>query len=353
MKSYWQEFWVNVRTRSKYALWALPLSLIPFFFNLPHLWENGLILSGLLYSLGFGSLIGGVVWATYMVFYSTLGWLQFQFGYVLQQKWWIDVSIGLCGTVLGILFTQYVRKIFWQESIDGAGFFASLALGLLCLTVFLLYSQYQQARAEALQHQAALADARYHVLENQMHPHFLFNALNSLAELIESGQGKAAEVALTLSDLYRNILANSKTKTASLESELAITRAYLALEKLRFGERLQFSILAPDDAAKIYLPSLALQTLVENAIKHGIAKSIEGGSVEISVQKSSLQWYQLRIINSGAAFNPTPDSAGKTGVVNTQERLQLLYGNQHEFQIRADEAGRTCGQFYFSGEKID
>lgn len=353
MNSFWQQFWLNVRIRSKYALWALPLSLIPFFFNLPYLWENGLVLSGFLYSLAFGSLIGIVVWATYMVFYSTLGWVQFQFGYELQRKWWIDVSIGLCGTVLGILSIQYVRKIFWQTPFDGAGFFGSLALGLICLTVFLLYSQYQQARAEALQNQAALADARYHVLENQMHPHFLFNALNSLAELIESGQENAASTAQTLSDLYRKILTNSKTKTASLQSDLEITRAYLELEQLRFGARLSFSILAPEHPEKIFLPSLTLQTLVENAVKHGIAKSVEGGYIEISVQKSPPQLYQLRIINSGAAFNPTQDSSAKTAVANTKERLQLLYGNQHEFQINTDEAGRTRVQFYFSGENID
>ncbi len=288
-----------------------------------------------------------------MVAYSALGWVRLRYGYFPRVTWWFDVSVGLCGTVLGILLIQYARKILWNIPLDGAGVIASLALGGICLTVFILYSLYQTARAEALQQQAALSDARYHVLENQMHPHFLFNALNSLAELIESGRENAAEVALTLSDLYRKILANSKTKTASLQSELEITRAYLELEQLRFGGRLRFSICAPDDTAQIYLPSLALQTLVENAIKHGIAKSVEGGSIKIVAEKIAPRMYQLCVFNSGVAFNPNHGSTEKTGLANTKERLQLLYGNQHEFQIGTDEAGFTCVSFNFSGEKID
>jgi signal transduction histidine kinase len=326
--------------------------LIPFFFNLPTYWERGRVLQGFLSSLGFGLLIGGTVWVTFLFAYGALWWSRVRWHYALRTGWWFDVSVALCGTVAGILLMMLVQKLMWNVPLTGTGFLFALVVGLICLTVFLLYSLYQEARAENLQQQAALADARYHVLENQMRPHFLFNALNSLAELIESGRADAATVAMTLSDLYRKILTNSKTKTASLQSELEITQAYLQLEQLRFGQRLQFAIVTPKDTGEIFLPSLSLQTLVENAVKHGIAKSVEGGRIEICIEQHAPQWYQLRVTNSGATFSSQANASG-TGLMNTQERLHLLYGPRHQFNLGRDEAGQTCASFYFTGEKID
>jgi hypothetical protein len=348
MESYWQHFWANVRSRSKTIFWGLPLSLIPFFFNLQTYWERGWLLTGFLSSLGFGLLIGGTVWTTFVVAYGSLWWIRTRRGYFPQMHWWFDVCVALCGTVVGILLMMLVQNWLWNVPPTGMGFLLSLIVGLICLTVFLLYAKYQEARAESLQQQAALSDARYHTLETQMRPHFLFNALNSLAELIESKQENAAEVALTLSDLYRRILQNSKTKTATLTSELEITRAYLELEQLRFGQRLQFTITTPDNTDDIYLPSLSLQTLVENAVKHGIAKSVAGGSVEIQVTMES-DCYHLRVTNSGAPF--TTNGNG-TGLANTRERLQLLYGARHQFHFGTDDTGRTCASFSFTGENI-
>ncbi len=351
MESFWQQFWHNVRARTKMILWSLPLSLIPYVFNLPTYWERGWMLTGLVSSLSFGLLIGGTVWATFLFAYGTLWWMRARWSYVLRTSWWFDLSIGLCGTVLGILLMMWVQNLLWNVPPTGMGFLLSLIVGLICLTVFMLYLMYQEARAESLQQQAALADARYHALETQMRPHFLFNALNNLAELIEAKQENAADVALTLSDLYRKILANSKTKTAPLESELEITRAYLELEQLRFGSRLQFTIATPNDTSNIFLPSLSLQTLVENAVKHGIAPSVAGGQIEICVEQRAPQRFQLRVTNSGAAFAKNDNGSG-TGLANTRERLQLLYGTQHQFQLGTDDAGRTCASFYFTGENF-
>lgn len=352
MDSYWQQFWQHVRTRTKTILWGLPLSLIPFFFNFQFYSERGWLLQGFLSSLGFGLLIGGTVWATFMVVYSVLWWIRTRWNYFPRTMWWFDLSVALCGTVLGILLMMLVQNWWWNVRLTGMGFLLSLILGLICLTVFMLYSLYQEARAESLQQQAAVAEARYHTLETQMRPHFLFNALNSLAELIEAKQENAAEVAFTLSDLYRQMLANSKTKTSSLASEVEITRAYLALEHLRFGERLRYAFHLPANAAEIYLPSLTLQTLVENAVKHGIAKSLAGGEIDIHVQQQAPQRYQLRVVNSGLPLKSTSNADG-TGLANTRERLELLYGPPHQFALATDEAGRTCASFYFTGEKRD
>jgi len=195
-----------------------------------------------------------------------------------------------------------------------------------------------------------------------MRPHFLFNALNSLAELIESGREDAAQTTYKLSDLYRQILANSGLKTASLSSELKIVQVYLELEQLRFDSRLRFQIEAPDDSDCIFLPSLMLQTLVENAVKHGIAPSLEGGQIEIAIVRNAGQLYHLSVANTGNHYQPqasassihTRNGAGNgVGLANTRARLDLLYGNRHGFQIGSDSQGRTVASFNFTGEKID
>jgi sensor histidine kinase YesM len=192
----------------------------------------------------------------------------------------------------------------------------------------------------------------------------LFNALNSLAELIESGQENAAETTYKLSDLYRQILANSGLKTARLDSEIEIVRSYLELEQLRFGTRLNFNIKQPENSHEIFLPSLTLQTLVENAVKHGVAPSIEGGHIVIEITQSAPQvdnlrlrsqpnkLYLLRVTNTGTRYQPQVSSNG-AGLANTRARLELFYGKRHEFKLESDDLGRTIASFYFSGEKID
>jgi sensor histidine kinase YesM len=185
-----------------------------------------------------------------------------------------------------------------------------------------------------------------------MRPHFLFNALNSLAELIESKQENAAETTYKLSDLYRLILTNSGLKTAPLDSEIEIVRSYLELEQLRFGSRLQFHIEAPENSHEIFLPSLTLQTLVENAIKHGVSPSIEGGRVVIEIARLIDEGYVLRVTNTGSSFQPQTLNNG-VGLANTRARLDLLYGNRHKFRVESDGLGRTVASFELSGAKID
>ncbi|MBL8166695.1 MAG: histidine kinase, partial [Acidobacteria bacterium] len=287
-------------------------------------------------------------------------------------------------------------------------FFSILIFSGLIATGFTLYFAYRRAQEESLALRAVAAEARYHTLENQMRPHFLFNALNSLAELIESRQEHAAETAYKLSELYRQILANSGLKTASLSSELEIVRAYLELEQLRFGARLQFSMQAPAESDQIYLPSLMLQTLVENAVKHGIAPSVTGGKVEIQIvntqsaspsasqpgsqsvpqlasqpgsqsvpqlapqlasqpgsqsvsQPASQSVSQsaptprlffLRVTNTGSRYQTQVANQG-VGLANTRARLELLYPGRHQFTIGSDDEGRTVAGFYFTGERID
>lgn len=352
MQQIWKSYWLNIFSRSKFLLYGFLLALIPFFLNFFYYREKGLLLYGFMQSILYGVVVSLVVWFTFLIAFAGLIWMHLWIGTPKTPKWWFYLLISVTGTLIGIWLVMYLKSIFLSESMSGGTFFISLIVGLIIVIVFLLYALYQDARKDALQHQAALTEARYHVLENQMQPHFLFNALNSLAELIESGNPNAAETALTLSDLYRKILHNSQSRTSSLQSEIEIAQAYLEMEKLRFGDRLNFSIRIPKLSEQIFIPSLVIQTLVENAVKHGISKSIEGGMIEVNVGQRDESIYELQIRNSGIPFTPDENNKG-SGLANTLERLNLLYENRHRFSIRKADDGNTIVRFYFTGEKID
>jgi LytS/YehU family sensor histidine kinase len=173
----------------------------------------------------------------------------------------------------------------------------------------------------------------------QMQPHFLFNSLNSLMELIATHQTtKAQEFTLKLSRLYRQVLETSENELAGLKDELQVLRAYLEIEQIRFGERLNFTMTVAPQAEEVRVPSILLQPLVENAVKHGIAKSLHGGEIKIDVVGDS-RTVTIRIQNTGASLEQ-PIVFG-SGLRNCVSRLGLLYGDSHQFRISENSMGQT------------
>lgn len=310
--------------------------------------------SGLLISLGYGFTVAFCVWFTFSVVYAAVTWLQRRQP-ELEPGWKFQVLTSLAGTLAGVYLANQFLAFWSHQPLWGRALYHSFLIGLGFVTCFSLYALYQDARATALQQQAALAEARYRALENQLQPHFLFNALNNLGELIETQHSNAAAVAFTLAELYQQILANSKTKTATVAAELAIARAYLELEKLRFGDRLHYVIEPFAQAERVYLPSLILQTLVENAVKHGLARVVGGGSIEIAIRAAAHGGYQLQVSNTSEPGRDmhVPAKEQGTGLANTRKRLSLLYGERHRFSLGLAADGRTVASFYFTGERLD
>lgn len=351
MREEWRIFWRGFLPYRRYPLWGLALSLLPYWFNYSY-WKArdarwlGLLLTfnvSLMVTLMIFVFIGGG-FAIVTVMHLRTG-LQIKREVLLQ---FILVGLGIAS---GILLGRYINSLVLREPLEMSGLLPTLILSGLAGVGFALHKAYRQAKEDKLALQAAVAESKYHALEHQMRPHFLFNALNSLAELIESGHERAAEMTHQLADLYRLILANSKLKTAPLDAELEIARRYLELESLRFGARLRYSIASVAGAERLYLPSLMTQTLVENAVKHGIAKSVAGGWVKVEVRQLSPKLYQLRVENSGEPFIEEPTRG--TGLANTRERLDLLYGSRHQFSINTVEDGTTVASFCFTGERLD
>ena len=347
MNEHWLRFWQIIRRYSRYFFLAPVVALIPFLLNLPY-WQQRGIWRGLLYSLVAGTAIGLTIVLIFFAFYAALTQIKIKTGKFYQPPVFFEILLGIFGAMTGMWLVDFVRNWANGGSASQASWLPVLIFSGMIATAFSLFFAYQSAKEDSLASRAEAAEARYHVLENQMRPHFLFNALNSLAELIESGREDAAETTYKLSNLYRRILANSGLKTASLESEVEITRDYLELEQLRFGSRLRFQFHLPENRQTVFLPSLMLQTLVENAIKHGIAPSVEGGDVLIEIYPEAIG-YCLKVENSGSSLKS--ELSQGTGLANTQARLDLLYGNRHGFQLR-HENDRTIASFHFTGEKI-
>lgn len=352
MNPHWQQYWAEIRRYLRYGLLAPLVALLPFLLNLSYWQQRGGLWVGLVSSLIYGTIIGVVILFCFGSVYAALTWIMIRTGKFYHPPVLVQIFLGSFGAVTGMWLVSFGRSFLLGRSEKPPEFIPLLIFSGSIATAFALFFAYRKAREEALALRAESAEASLHVLEQQMRPHFLFNALNSLAELIESGQENAAETTYKLSDLYRRILANSGAKTSSLSSELEIVRAYLELEQLRFGDRLKFEIQAPENGGEIFLPSLMLQTLVENAIKHGVAPSVEGGQVAIKIGRDG-GGYQLSVANTGTPLQSNKSLANNgTGLTNTRARLDLLYGSRHGFELRRDDQGRTVASFHFAGERI-
>lgn len=197
------------------------------------------------------------------------------------------------------------------------------------------------ARANALEAERAqqqLLRAQLENLQARLNPHFLFNSLNTVAALIEEDPTKAVVAVEQLSDLLRYGLDGTRHPTVTLSRELAAVEDFLALEKLRFGDRLRWSVDVDEGAGDIAVPPLVLQPLVENAVKHGIATQRRGGTVTVSAMLVAGE-LQLTVDDDGTGASVI--SGTKTGEANVRERLGLAYGPRARF-----ESGPGAAQGY-------
>lgn len=325
---------------------------IPLLFTLAERARAGQAVISVKIAAVYGFVVPLTIMVSYAAVYGVRVWLAVRTGRQIRVSFLLHLLVNFASLLAGIRLSMLTIHGLFGVPVSGGQFFVSLIFGSLVMIFFALHYAYQQARQETLSLRAAVAEAKYHALENQMRPHFLFNALNSLAELIEVGQPNAAETTFKLSELYRKILANSAAKTASLSSELEIVRAYLEIEQLRFGGRLSYEVNADVPTETIYLPSLMLQTLVENALKHGITPAVSGGELTVAITRAANGWLRAEVANSGRPLKLDAGNGG-IGLANTRARLTLLYGEAHQFRLATDATGRTVASFFFTGDRLD
>ncbi len=202
------------------------------------------------------------------------------------------------------------------------------------------YQYFERVRnqeAEKIEFQRALAASELQSLKMQLHPHFLFNTLHGIATLIDTDQASAKAMVVKLSSLLRRSLEHGSSDVISLKEELKLVREYLDLEGMRLGARLTVNWLVDPDSEKTLVPQLILQPLVENAVRHGIACSRDGGWIEIRTQRHD-GVLELSIRNSMGGKR----TAGLgVGLRNTEARLRCLYADDATFSF-AESADQSA-----------
>ena len=253
--------------------------------------------------------------------------------------------------------TLFARPIAPREAVselDPRYFFESFVLqrfhtSLLTYLVILgtaygidFYRQHRQRELLASQLQTQLAQAQLEALKMQLHPHFLFNTLNSISMLVrKGGREEAVKMLAGLSDLLRLALDNAGLQVVTLEQELSFLERYLELQRIRFRDRLTVKLIVSPDTLTAEVPNLILQPIVENAIRHGIDSSSDAGLVEIRARREHGR-LRMEVRDDGPGFSATRRAEGQEGVglTNTRKRLERLYGRDHLFEIRdAPERG--------------
>ena len=168
-------------------------------------------------------------------------------------------------------------------------------------------------------------------IKSHINPHFIFNALNSIRALVDENPERARTAITELSNILRSSMQAEKMETVAFEKELNIVKDYLALENMRFEDRLRIEYQVDEDTLDQPVPPMMLQTLVENAIKHGISKQINGGIVRI-ISEFNGDYHELIVQNTGY-LNGYTNNEG-FGLSSTNDRLGLLYGDKAKFQIK-------------------
>ena len=204
---------------------------------------------------------------------------------------------------------------------------------------FFYFTQSRERETQAARLAAQLSDARLGALRMQLNPHFLFNSLNAITVLVRDGNTAAASRMLELlSDVLRQVLRSDETHETALSSELEFLERYLAIEQVRFSDRLRPRIELDAAIRRAALPRFLLQPLVENALRHGIARRSDAGLIHVSAYREDEQLI-LSVRDDGPGLPTTLNAGSGVGLSNTRARLAALYGGKATLEIANAEGG--------------
>lgn len=215
---------------------------------------------------------------------------------------WAGTSVFIYGAILGGVLAYYYAQRFLEREVEFAG-------------------------------------ARLHSLQAQLRPHFMFNALNSVAMLVRGGRGpEAVEMIARVSDVLRDSLDDDSRTDVTLEDEVALARRYLAVEEVRFADRLDVRVNLTDRAKTARVPRLILQPLVENAVRHGIGAKAAAGRLEITASTTGKELIVV-VRDDGPGPNGRHHRGNGVGLNNTRERLRTTYGDAARFTLEHGAEG--------------
>ena len=272
---------------------------------------------------------------------------------------------GLHGTVFALVYPPVMgmpfalaRQLRGVPSILEAFLVANLltywgVVGICWTMQAVKLSRERELRSAQLE--AQLAGARLERLQTQLHPHFLFNALNSVLPLVFRDRDAAALTISRLEELLRRSLEADAAQLVPLSRELEFLEMYLEIQKTRFQDRLRVAFDVPAELRGARVPNLILQPIVENAIKHGVSAQPGAGSVEISARRRN-GMLVLTVKDDGPGLTESPRTGGSgLGLANTRERLRQLYGDDHRLALENADSGGvevTMGLPFSSGTPV-
>jgi two-component system LytT family sensor kinase len=269
-------------------------------------------------------------WYVWAAFTPLVAWLARRFR-ITRARWWRVLIIGAAGLVFAFFKVTLTRVL--RGAIGGEEYFQITNLVsqyLVFWTVvivthaWLYYRESRERELRTSQLEALLAQTRLQMLSMQLQPHFLFNTLNTIAELVHQQPAAAERMIGGLSHLLRETLHAGLVDRVPLSQELALLDRYIEIQRARFGDRLKVTVTVPDEVNHALVPTLLLQPLVENAIKHGIAARAGAGHIEITAAKHG-ERLQIAIADDGRGL-PSGSLPGGIGLDNCRSRLQTLYG---------------------------
>ena len=321
------------------VIWDSAFALIPpillFTMNMNTRWQDLLI--DFRFSLIYSNCIGGVAFLLIPKIWE---------GSCEQQQWYrwivrVAAMFGACvtGSLIAGLFFVALRwqpmHAYWPQFLGSLKFAtfltlsAGLAIGIYQTLRERLDETTLQLRTKELERERALklaTEAQLASLESRIHPHFLFNTLNSISSLIPEDPERAERLVEQMAALLRFSLDANQSGLVPLASELKIVADYLEIERARFGERLRYQIDVPADLNESGIPPLSLQTLVENSVKYAIAPERAGGEIRITGARSGGAC-RVEVSDSGPAFQLESAPAGH-GLDNLKGRLSTLFGDR-------------------------
>ena len=222
----------------------------------------------------------------------------------------------------------------FENKSDLVGVYYTLMLIAIWMLIYIVYHYVEKNRKDQLDRlklESTVKELELKTIKSHINPHFIFNSLNSIRALVDENPKRARRAITELSNILRSSMQAEKSETVPLEKELDIVKDYLALEQMRFEERLKIEFDIDEDTLQQPVPPMMLQTLVENAIKHGISKQILGGVVRIvAVFKDNT--LELQVHNTGQLLKNI--NGDGFGIKSTQDRLNLMYQGKAVFEIR-------------------
>jgi len=282
-------------------------------------------------------------------------WLKLNIWSIIWKSFILAIVFAFTYECVDRLVSVLIQPDFYlDEKINEyswSNFFGSVFLYSILFTLwmsfyytYLFIEKSRNQEIKNLKFEASKTEIELKNLRAQINPHFLFNSLNSIKALIEIDKDEAKEAITKLSNLLRQSITLSRNKLISIKEEMKIVQTYINLEKIRFEERIETEIVIDEQILNCKIPPLMIQTLVENGIKHGVSKALNGGIISIIIKEDKGK-VKITIKNTGK-LNTSKKATG-IGIKNTKKRLDILFGKTAKFKIfQCDEM--VCVEIEFS-----